>query len=208
MVTAHDLIAEVERRGARFAIVGETLKASPRSALDDDLRQLVGEHKSAIVSELRDRSQRAASLIEEARSGGLEISLDGSGLRVRHRTNANPNGALIARLAEQKAAVIAELQQQDVLAYGAERGLYEAEWRVAGCAAFTVLERADEAAEARYGACLSCGASIELHGSPDASKWRRVASLDDVEIVTVRFVLAFGSSYCPRGAPMKIDHSD
>jgi hypothetical protein len=190
VVTAHDLIAEVERRGARFGIVGETLKASPRSALDDDLRRLIGEHKSAIVSELRDRSQRAASLIEEARNGGLEISLDGSGLRVRQRTNANPNEALIARLAEHKAAVIAELQQQDVLAYGAERGLYEAEWLVAGCSAFTALERADEAAEARYGACLSCGGSIELHGSPDASKWRRVASLDDVEIAAVRYVLA------------------
>jgi RNA polymerase-binding transcription factor DksA len=67
---------------------------------------------------------------------------------------------------------------------------YDAEWRVAGCAAFTALERADEAAEARYGACLSCGGSIELHGSPDASTWRRVASLDDVEIAAVRYVLA------------------
>ena len=65
-----------------------------------------------------------------------------------------------------------------------------AEWRVAGCSAFTVLERADEAAEAHYGACVSCGGSIELHGSPEASKWRRVVSDDDVEIVAVRYVLA------------------
>jgi hypothetical protein len=55
------------------------------------------------------------------------------------------------------------------------------------------LERADEAAEARYGACLSCGGSIELHESqesPNASEWRRVTSLDDVHIAAVRYVLA------------------
>jgi hypothetical protein len=64
------------------------------------------------------------------------------------------------------------------------------EWRVAGCKAFTVLESADEAIEAQYGACLACGSSIELHGRPTPSEWRRVASTDDVELAAVRFVLA------------------
>jgi hypothetical protein len=48
-------------------------------------------------------------------------------------------------------------------------GLYDAEWRLAGCPPFTVLERAGEPGEARYGACLACGAGCELHGSPDPS---------------------------------------
>ena len=94
------------------------------------------------------------------------------------------------------------------LEYAAQKGLIDAEWRVAGCSAFTVLERADEAAEARYGACLGCGGSLELHGSPIASERWRVTSLDDVAIAAVRFVLSLGSSYCPRGASMKIDQSD
>jgi len=137
-------------------------------------------------------TKQTAALIAEARSVGLELPAEGvGGLRVRHRTNAAPDEMLIARLADNKLAVIEELRREsDVIQYAAVRGLYDAEWRVAGCLAFTALERADEAAEAGYGACLSCGASIELHGSPDASKWRRVATLDNVEIATVRYVLA------------------
>jgi hypothetical protein len=113
-------------------------------------------------------TERPAALIAEAHSVGLDLSAEGvGGLRVRHRTNATPDEILIARLADNKLAVIAQRRRESaVIQYAAERGLYEAEWRVAGCSAFTVRERADEAAEARYGACLSCGGGIELHGSP------------------------------------------
>lgn len=62
MVTARELIAEAERRGARFEVVGDTLKSAPRSALDDDLRRLIGEHKAAVIAEL----QRREVLVEAA----------------------------------------------------------------------------------------------------------------------------------------------
>jgi len=189
-VTPSALLDDLRRRGvtANLTPSGQ-LKIDPASAIDAALLADLKAQRDGIIAELRRRDPTA--LVEEARSAALEFSVERDGLRVRHRTNAAPDETLIASLAEHKAAVIAELRQQDdVLAYGAERGLYEAEWRVAGCAAFTALERADECAEARYGACLSCGGSIELHGLPDAFKWRRVASLDDVEIAAVRYVLA------------------
>ena len=79
--------------------------------------------------------EQADALIAESRSVGLELSAEGAGgLRVRHRTNAAPDEMLIARLANNKLAVIEELRREsDVMQYAAERGLYEAEWRVAGC---------------------------------------------------------------------------
>lgn len=65
-----------------------------------------------------------------------------------------------------------------------------AEWRIAGCAYFTLLDGADEAEAARTGCCLACGSSIQLHGSPSPLEWRRVASVEAVELAAVRFVLA------------------
>jgi len=133
----------------------------------------------------------ARALLERLTAEGVTVCLDGDNVRLAATPPRLIDVALIDEVRATKAAVVAELQREsDVLQYAAEQGLYEAEWRVAGCSAFTALERADEAAEARYGACLSCGGSIELHGSPDAFEWRRVASHDDVEIAAVRYVLA------------------
>lgn len=135
-------------------------------------------------------------LVSELRSAKAEILAE-----LRRRDPAAPMPAP----AQRKPPEAPTLSQRGVMCGGClrvdrcypdvgENGGYVclgcAEWRVAGCAAFTALERADEAAEARYGACLSCGGSIELHGSPDASQWRRVATLDNVEIAAVRYVLA------------------
>jgi hypothetical protein len=147
------------------------------------------------------------------RRGGTARVLPTGKLRIEPATVVDE--ALLAELKEQRDEIIAELRRREpkpdetaltrhgVLCrscrrlgrgYGDQETGYVCpacvEWRVTGCAAFTALERADEAAEARYGACLSCGGSIELHGSPDPSKWRRVASHDDVEIAAVRYVLA------------------
>ena len=133
----------------------------------------------------------ARALLKRLNAEGVTVRLDGEDICLLTAPPRTIDTALVAELRAAKAEVVAELRREsDVLQYAAERGLYEAEWRVSGCGAFTALERADEAAEARYGACLSCGGSIELHGSPDASKWRREASLDDVEIAAVRYVLA------------------
>jgi hypothetical protein len=133
----------------------------------------------------------ARALLERLNADGVTVRLDGEDICLLTAPPRTIDSALVAELRAAKAEVVAELRREsDVLRYAADRGLYEAEWRVAGCSAFTALERADEALEARYGACLSCGASIELHGSPNASNWRRVTSLDDVEIAAVRYVLA------------------
>jgi len=230
-MTALAILADLTRRGgtARVLPTGK-LRIEPATVVDDALLAELKDQRDEIIAELRRRDP--ATLIAEAHAAGLELKVEGAdGLRVCHRTNASPDAALIARLGENKSAIITELRRQaNLLEYAnakpnllpdvspavaiptlSRRGIicrvckkldrcYTdpegivcpgcAEWRVAGCSAFTALERADEAAEARYGACLSCGGSSELHGSPDASKWRLLASLDDVEIAAVRYVLA------------------
>jgi len=126
-MTASDILADLTRRGgtARVLPTGK-LRIEPAAVVDDALLAELKEQRDEIIAELRHRDP--AALIEEARSTGLELSVEGDGLRVRHQTHAAPDETLIARLAEQKALIIAELRQQDdVLAYGAERGLYEAE---------------------------------------------------------------------------------
>jgi len=133
----------------------------------------------------------ARALLERLNADGVTVRLDGDDICLFADPPRTIDAALVAKLRAAKAAVVAELRREsDILQYAAERGLYEADWRVAGCSAFIALERADEAVEARHGACLACGVSIESHGSPDASKWRRVARLDEVEIAAVRYVLA------------------
>jgi hypothetical protein len=124
-------------------------KSTANTANNPALHPIVSVGSEIVTADFS--TEQTAALIAEARFVGLELSAEGiGGLRVRHRTNAAPDETLIARLADNKLAVIAELRREsDVIQYAAERGLYEAEWRVAGCAAFTVLQRADEDAEAR-----------------------------------------------------------
>jgi hypothetical protein len=112
-----------------------------------------------------------------ARSRGARLSVVGDRLRVE-----GPRGITTLR------PLLRE--HRDAIRHLLTREAVEAEWRIEGCSRFTVLDGADEAAEARFGACLSCGASIELHGSPTPSEWRQVADLDDVQLVAVRYVIA------------------
>jgi hypothetical protein len=54
MVSARSLLAEAERRGSRFRIIGDRLEAAPRLA-DRSLYAAIGEHKAEIVALLRER---------------------------------------------------------------------------------------------------------------------------------------------------------
>lgn len=123
MVTAQDLVAEVERRGARLTLRGERLHASGASAIPQKLRAAIGEHKAEIVELLR---------------GEIRAS----------------------------------------------------EWDIVPCQSFTVLIGTDEEVAAQRGCCIRCGVPVESHGNPEPALWARVSSLDDVELVAPKFVLA------------------
>jgi hypothetical protein len=57
VVSARDLVAEAERRGARFRCVGDRLEARPASVFRDDaaLDRAIGERKWEIIALLRER---------------------------------------------------------------------------------------------------------------------------------------------------------
>ena len=193
-MTVAAIFRDLARRGAtaRLLPTGK-LYVEPAAVLDELLLADMRALRDEIIAELRQNDRYAADvLIARARKAGLELSVEGvDGLRVQHLTNSLPDPDLLESLCEHKAAVLSELRREsDPLTYAAQRGLYEAEWRVAGCSRFTILADADEEAERRLGACPACGGSFELHGSPDPSTWRRVATLDNVELAAVRFVLA------------------
>jgi hypothetical protein len=60
MVTAQELIAEAERRGARFRIEpGDALRAVPKKVfdLDPELNRAIGAHKAEVLAELRRRQE-------------------------------------------------------------------------------------------------------------------------------------------------------
>lgn len=146
----------------------------------------------------------AGALLDDLQRRGATASVTPAG-KLRIEPAAVVDDALLRELREQRDAIVAELRQRldleasrneepqcgdHLLTYAAKRGLYNAEWRVAGCPAFTVLERADKLVEARYGLCLSCGAPWPMHGSPVPDEWRCVKHPDDVRIVAIRFVIA------------------
>ena len=60
MVSAHDVLAEAEHRGARFRIVGDRLEATPRIG-DPVLRSAIGQSKAEIVALVRERDRRSAA---------------------------------------------------------------------------------------------------------------------------------------------------
>ncbi|MGB8910446.1 MAG: hypothetical protein WCC84_17010 [Candidatus Cybelea sp.] len=60
MVSARDVLAEAERRGARFRVVGDRLEATPRIG-DSSLHTAIGEWKSEIVALLREREPGACA---------------------------------------------------------------------------------------------------------------------------------------------------
>jgi hypothetical protein len=150
MVSASEIIAVAEARGARFEIVGTKLRAVPAAAISEELRIAIGQQKPAVIAELRRRESRGGSLCTRCKRIGLVRLID----RVCRRCAADE------------------------------------EWRLDGCAHFTVLRYALDAREAAAGACLACGASHKLHGRPEPGQWRRVDDSQDVELVAVRYVLA------------------
>lgn len=56
-VTARDLIAEAERRGARFEVIGDRLRAGPKYTIDAELYRAIGERKVEVIDELRRRGE-------------------------------------------------------------------------------------------------------------------------------------------------------
>ncbi len=60
MVSARDVLAEAERRGARFRVVGERLEATPRIG-DRDLHDAIGRQKGEIIAFLRERDGGCAT---------------------------------------------------------------------------------------------------------------------------------------------------
>lgn len=59
MVSAREVLAEAERRGSRFRIVRDRLKATPR--IGRALHAAIGQHKAAIVVLLRERDRGCAT---------------------------------------------------------------------------------------------------------------------------------------------------
>jgi hypothetical protein len=66
MVSARDLVAEAERYGARFRVVGERLEATPANAFDAKLDRAIGEQKAEIIALLRGRGATDAALFAQA----------------------------------------------------------------------------------------------------------------------------------------------
>lgn len=60
-MSVRDLVAEAQRRGARFRVIGERLEATPASVFDAKLDQAIGEHKAEIVALLRERGEGRAT---------------------------------------------------------------------------------------------------------------------------------------------------
>jgi hypothetical protein len=116
-MTAGALLENVRRRGATATVTtAGKLRVEPGALLDAALLADLKAHRDELIAELRHRDP--AALIEEARSACLELSVEGDGLRVRHRTEPVPDAALVQRIADNKPAVIEELRQQaDLLAY-------------------------------------------------------------------------------------------
>jgi hypothetical protein len=118
------------------------------------------------------------ALLDRLSREGVSVRLDGSDVCLTAAPSSVIEAATISAVRAMKAELIAELQSAST------------EWTVDGCARFTALRDCDEAQAAARGCCIACGASIELHGRPALSEWRRVVHVDDVELVAARYILA------------------
>jgi hypothetical protein len=158
MVSARDLLAEAERRGARFRLVGNRLEASPAGAFDDSLIAAIGTLKGEIIAELCRR------LRDDPETSRPAVDVCG----FCFRTDAcltTIDGTLVCPAC--------------------------AEWRVT-CPLFVVSLCAADVGE--KAACISCGASWEMHGSPPRDKWRVVDDVESVTLFEARLVLAKAAS--------------
>jgi hypothetical protein len=61
LVSAASLLAEAERRGARFRVRGDRLQATPANVFDDDLDRAIGQRKAEIIALLREREPAACA---------------------------------------------------------------------------------------------------------------------------------------------------
>jgi len=157
---------------------------------------------------------RAEALLDRLTRGGVSVTLDGDELCLRPGRLLDPR--TVAEVRGHKAELLAELRRRSFPAMlspsgkrcntcgGSDRAYEDGrggwtcwrcqEWRIEGCPRFTVRIDTNEVPEATFGACLSCGASIELHGSPAPLEWRRVAGLDDVQLVVIKYILAVATA--------------
>ncbi len=160
-MTAEEIIAEVDAVGGQVVIDGSDL--------------VVRRVPRRLVDVIRERKPEIVDLLQRKRSRPSVEPLKGP-------------PTLTTR------SVMCAVCHKIDLCYRGPAGRYVCprcvEWHVAGCATFTILNTADVEAERRFGTCLACGASWELHGRPRPVSWRRVRDLDDVQLVAVRYVIA------------------
>lgn len=147
-------------------------------------------------------------LIHEAERLGARFYVVGEQLRARPANVLTPQ--LARRIGDCKAEVMTELRRRDAASEIPTLGssavctickrldrCYDlaigsccascAEWRTT-CPKFAVLHSTIE--NARMGACLGCGSSWELHGSPGSASWSLVNDLDAVVLIEAQLVVA------------------
>ncbi len=118
-------------------------------------------------------SRSVAELLRSLEASGHSVALDDAGrIIIRPALPQETADALRAR----KREIAEELRRRNAEAHAAE-------WRV-DCSAFVTFADANERA-----ACLSCGGSWELHGSPARERWRTVALDEPVAPHVARFVV-------------------
>jgi hypothetical protein len=71
-VTAKDLLADLTRRGVRFAVIGDRLRLSPAEAIPPELLEQLRERKPEILALLRGQAADQPAATEPA--GGQELS--------------------------------------------------------------------------------------------------------------------------------------
>jgi hypothetical protein len=152
-----------------------------------------------------------SAIVDRVRAAGVIVTLraDG-GIGLRPAARVSPH--LVNEIRAHRQEVVDELRRRSTMLEWATRGMLCSscrkvditlqlpddrrlcasciEWRVAGCPYFTVLVGVDDVAQAEHGACIACGGSWPLHGSPEYTSWRRVTDADDVELLGTRFVIA------------------
>lgn len=69
MNAAVEILSELQRRGVRVAVEGDTLCLKPKRALDDELLTRVRESKSALLESLRSRPSTCSAQCYEVEPG-------------------------------------------------------------------------------------------------------------------------------------------
>lgn len=123
------------------------------------------------------RNERARALMQKAEEAGIRFSIAGDKLTATPKSRIGKTmGDKIGHL---KHCIIAILR----LRIAAE----SLEWRV-DCPTFMIVSTAKTDGE--LAACLRCGGSWELHGSPAQGDWHIMDDPNLVESAAAKFVLA------------------